>query len=94
MLGPENQQTVAEVRRRTALLTGALMPPPADPAGAPVQPPPDIPIPPFQSSGIQQVDDMNRERIAIMILMNQLAHQESIQDQLKKCRDALSAPLP
>jgi hypothetical protein len=54
----------------------------------------EVPIPPFKSTGIPQVDDRNRERIAIMVLMNQLVHQETIQKQMEKCRDALAKPLP
>lgn len=79
----ENSISEGAVRARIARMLG-LAP----------QNPTEIPVPPFTPSGIAVVDDMNRERIAIIELMNQQARQEVMQAQMVQMQQALGAPLP
>lgn len=48
-----------------------------------------VEVPSFVPSGIGEVDEMNRERIAIYELMNIAARQQIIKEQMEKCRDSL-----
>lgn len=50
---------------------------------------PQQPVPEFRSSGYAQVDDFNRERIAIFELYNVIAKQDLVREQMVAARDAL-----
>jgi hypothetical protein len=50
----------------------------------------EVTSPQFVPSGIEVVDQMNRERIVILDLMNVLARQVVIKEQMEMCLDALS----
>jgi hypothetical protein len=53
----------------------------------------DVPIPQFTPSGFDVVDEMNHKRISIFEMMNRLARQQVMQQQMEKMRDMLAAPL-
>jgi len=82
-IGNENAVAEGEVRKKLLGMLGVAV------AGE-IK---DIPIPQFTPSGIAEVDQMNQERIEIFKIMNRLARQQVMQDQMVSIRDALAAPL-
>jgi hypothetical protein len=80
-----NEQAFTEREVKSRLLGMLGVSPPAEVV--------DVPIPQFAPSGFAVVDEMNRKRISIFEMMNRLARQQVMQQQMEKMRDMLAAPL-